>query len=75
MPYFKVLIKAALTLLQAPFMLFTQKEHKNTEFLKKLLKALSFFNVQLLRKLQLLDEMVGIFKCQSFDKYEILVSV
>lgn len=48
-------IKSALTLLKNSFALFTRHE-KKAGALKEVLEALTFFNVQLLRRLQLIDE-------------------
>jgi hypothetical protein len=52
-------IPAALTLLKQNFALYTRKSSKNGS-LPAILQALTFFNIQLLRRLQLIDENVGL---------------
>lgn len=47
--------KAAMTLLQAPFVLKTRNEQQKGAF-TNLLKFLTLFNIQLLRRMQLIDE-------------------
>ena len=58
----KVRRKAALTLLKTPFVIKTRHENANVADEKKdftrVLNCLTLFNVQLLRRLQLLDEKV-----------------
>lgn len=54
-------IPAALTLLKQSFALYTRKDSKKEGSLPAFLQALLFFNIQWLRRLQLIDENVSYF--------------